>query len=267
MAHSITKADGETEPFKPQKLLASLARSGASSDMAQHVLRQIERELYDGITTSEIYRRAFAHLRKDKRAVAARYSLKRALLDFGPTGFPFESYLAEMFRAEGYQATVDRVVTGRCVEHEVDVVLTRGTEVTYVEAKFHNAAGFRTDLKVALYVQARVEDIGNGTGMLVTNTKFTSHAVAYAKCRGLELLGWEYPSGKTLQDRIEAAGVYPITALTTLTRREKAVLLGKRVVLCNHLAQQGGALVQAGVSGRRADGVLAEAAALCTKGV
>jgi len=270
----IIKADGTQEDFDPHKLVRSLERSGAEEEVAQNVLRDIERELYDGITTQEIYRRAFARLREHRRPVAARYSLKRAVLEFGPSGFPFEAYLAELFRAEGYEAKIDQIVKGKCVEHEVDVVMQKDGVSTYVEAKFHNAAGFKTDLKTVLYVKARVEDIaaamrgksGTVAGLVVTNTKFTSHAVQYSSCAGLELLGWEQPRGRNLHDRIEQKGIYPVTALTTLSRREKAALLGNRVVLCNSLPNETKALAAAGLSGKKAGEVLEEAGTLCAPG-
>lgn len=269
----ITKADGTQEDFDPHKLVRSLERSGAEEEVAQNVLRDIERELYDGITTQEIYRRAFARLREHKRPVAARYSLKRAVLEFGPSGFPFEAYLAELFRAEGYETKIDQMIKGRCVEHEVDVVLQKSGAYTYVEAKFHNVAGFKTDLKTVLYVKARVEDITAAmggksavSGLVVTNTKFTSHAVQYSSCAGLELLGWEQPRGRNLHDRIEQKGLYPVTALTTLSRREKAALLQSRVVLCNALPNETRALSAAGLSGKKAGEVLEEAGTLCSPG-
>jgi hypothetical protein len=259
----ITKADGTEENFDQSKLIASLKRSGAEVSTAEQVAEEITRELYNGITTGEIYRRAFARLREARRGLAARYSLKRAILDFGPSGFPFEVYIAEMLRAEGYETAVDQLVAGSCVEHEVDVVATRGGETLYVEAKFHNSPGYKTDLKTVLYVQARMDDIAKGTGLVVTNTKFTSVAVEYARCKGLGVLGWEQPAGKTLQDRIEAARVYPITALTTLTGRQKTALLAEKVVLCNDLSRHEEVLVRAGVPSGKTAAVLEEAGSLC----
>ena len=160
---------------------------------------------------------------------------------------------------------------------EADVVARKGAEFLYVEAKFHNSPGFKTDLKTALYVKARMDDIRAARaakkdkdgekalvrGLLVTNTKFTSHASHYASCAGLELLSWEQPRGATLHDRIDAAGLYPITALTTLGRREKALLLQKRVVLCSELISDARALGEAGVTGAKATAVLEEAGTLC----
>ncbi len=276
MSVLVRKANGETEPFNPHKLQESLVRSGAAGDSAAHIVRAIEKELYAGITTQEIYRHAFAHLRRHPRAVAARYSLKRAVLELGPSGFPFEAYMAELFKADGYAAKVDQIVPGACVEHEVDLVLTKGDETLYVEAKFHNTAGFKTDLKTALYVKARLDDIalarshhgahGSMRGLLVTNTKFTSKALQYATCAGVELLGWEHPAGSTLHDRITRTGLYPVTALSTLGRRQKMALLGQKVVLCRALPQESKALAEAGVSGKVADAVLQEVGALCNPG-
>lgn len=258
----ITKEDGTTELFKPEKLTNSLVRAGAPIEMARTIARDIEGQLENGMSTHEIYSRAFARLRLHKHATAARYSLKRAILEFGPSGFPFEAYIAELFRAEGYAASIDQIIQGTCIDHEVDVVLTKGDEKIYVEAKFHNTPGFKTDLKTVLYVKARIEDIG-GKGLVVTNTKFTSKALTYAHCQGLTLLGWDYPHGHTLHDRIDAAGLYPVTALTTLSKREKTALLNERVVLCRALPNNTQALLSVGLTGKKVDAVLEEVGALC----
>ncbi len=278
MSVLITKADGEQEPFNPHKLLRSLERAGAPKEVAEDIEREITRELRPGMTTGELYRRAFVRLRGARREVAARYSLKRALLDLGPSGFPFEEYLSRLFTAEGCTAHTDQIIQGACVEHEVDVTLDKDGERIYVEAKFHNEPGYKTDLKVALYVKARLDDIAAFAkasaemaavptrGMLVTNTKFTSQAIQFASCTGVELLGWEYPQGNTLQDRIEAVRLYPVTVLTTLSRRQKMALLEQKNVLCRSLPQETRALAAAGVSGAKLQEVLDEAGALCTTG-
>ncbi len=276
MAILIAKADGTQEPFNPEKLISSLMRAGAEHGLAQDIAHAIEGGLYNGISTAEIYRHAFSKLREARRGSAARYSLKRAILEFGPSGFPFEAYLSELFRAEGAQTQIDQIIQGACVEHEVDVVIHKGGTITYVEAKFHNAAGFKTDLKTVLYVKARLDDIQalrkqKGLhepmrGLVATNTKFTSMAAQYAACAGVELLSWEEPAGRTLQDRIDAAGLYPVTALTTLNRREKIALLGQKIVLCKAVGSDTRALASAGITGQKADHVLEEVGALCVPG-
>lgn len=270
MSLVITKADGTQEPYDDTKLIASLRRAGAEEGAAEDIKREVAEKLYSGITTSEIYRRAFALLREQRRGLAARYSVKRAVLDLGPSGFPFETFVAELYRAEGFECEVDRIIQGACVEHEVDVVIRGKGSVVYAEAKFHNTAGFKTDLKTVLYVQARIEDIAAAKpkepvrGMVVTNTKFTDRATAYALCKNLELLGWNEPHGNGLEDRIARTGLYPVTALTSLTKHEKMALLSQRIVLCNTLSQETRALANAGISGGKASAVLEEVGSLCT---
>ncbi len=269
MSVLITKSDGTIEPFESTKLLGSLKKAGAADDAAAHIVEEIQKELRPGMSTNEIYSHAFTHLHRDKQGNAARYSLKRAVLDFGPSGFPFEAFIAELYRAEGYTTLIDQIIKGGCVEHEVDVVATKDGVTTYMEAKFHNSLAFKTDLKVVLYVKARMEDIvsagrANAKGLVVTNTKFTDMAKHYAECQLLELLSWDYPQGATLHERIERAGLYPITALTTLGKREKTALLMDKIVLCNTLLANPDILKRIGVSGKKASDVLEEVAVLCS---
>jgi hypothetical protein len=275
MSFLVAKADGTTESFEAAKLLRSLEKAGADAATANEVLEKIQKEYTSRspgsqmLTTHEIYAHAFARLRETKRPLAARYSLKRAVLEFGPSGFPFEAYLAQLFIQDGYAAIIDQIVKGACVEHEVDVLLTKDGITTYVEAKFHNSPAFKSDLKTALYVQARIEDLiaaGRPTarGLLVTNTKFTDKAVQYAECRLLQLLSWDYPQGATLHERIEKAKLYPVTALTSLSRREKTALLEAKIVLCKQLLGQGEVLSNMGITGHKAEVILEEAGALCS---
>lgn len=268
----VAKADGTTEPFDPLKLRASLHKAGADEEATLSVVDGVTKNLYDGISTEEIYRRAFALLREHRRDTAAHYSLKRALLEFGPSGFPFEAYLSDLFRTEGWKTAIDQIVPGACVEHEVDVVLTNAKETVYVEAKFHNTAAFKTDLKTVLYVKARIDDLHAAhpkqhiRGLVVTNTKFTSKAVQYASCEGLELLGWSYPHKGNLHERIETHRLYPITALTTLSKHEKMALLAGKHMLCKGLLGHPEILESVGVRGKYIETVLHEAAALCAPG-
>jgi hypothetical protein len=276
----ITKSGGGVEEFNPAKLMSSLRHAGAEESVAQSIASDVEREITDGMSTHDVYARAFGRLRQHRATAAARYSLKRAVLEFGPSGFPFEAYLAEIFRSHGYEATIDVHVRGKCVEHEVDLVLRRHTdgvhERIYVEAKFHNTVGFKTDLQVALYVQARLMDILEGEGrpqdhdvsarhhgMVITNTKFTSLATQYARCRGLGLIGWDYPHEGNLHDLITESSLYPITALTSLSHRQKQGLLAERVVLCNALSRHEDALARVGVGHGQMRLVLDEASGLC----
>lgn len=269
---NVIKADGVTEPFEETKLISSLLRAGVEADTAKYIAQEVKKSMFDGITTNEVYSLAFKFIRNGNHT-AARYSLKRAILEFGPSGFPFETYLAEIFRAQGHNSATGQIIQGACVEHEVDVVVETQDYTRYVEAKFHNSLGFKTDLKVALYVKARIDDLRQNTktpaqvrGMLATNTKFTDKAIQFAECSGVELLSWDYPNKGNLHDLIDSTKIYPITALTALSRREKQTLLEERIVLCNNITDRGDALARAGIKGKHADTVFAEAAGLCVPG-
>ena len=243
----IVKADGTIETFSPDRLRDSLRRAGAGTHTSDHITDRISATVVPGASSKEIYARAFALLRKEARPVAARYALRRALLEFGPTGHPFEDFVSELFRVNGWQVSTRRLMQGRCVVHEVDFYATKGEEYLAAELKYHNDPGYKTDLKVALYVKARFEDIWHcdpayqscpvNRGFLITNTKFTSEAIAYATCAGIELLGWSYPHGAGLLEEMSRTHTYPITTLTTLTHSEKRLLIDRGVVTVGRLAQ------------------------------
>jgi len=298
----IKKADGEEEPFDPAKLEKSLELAGASSTararIAARIMREIENAVIGGVertkrksdvfgfssrgagnlapeeakfTTEEIYRRAFDILRKEEAPpVAARYSVKRAVFELGPSGFPFEQFLAEVLRAHGWKTRTGVALTGRCAPHEVDVVAEKGGKRVGIEAKFHNDAGGKTDIKDALYVHARYEDLKNtpeassrvDEGWLITNTRFTRNAIRYAQCSNLTLIGWDYPHGRNLYSLIEEARVHPLTCLTTLSGSEKNRFLDKRIVLCKSISTRH-ILEEYGVKPARIPQVLDEAKQLC----
>lgn len=268
----VIKAHGEKELFAPEKLIRSLKNSGASDAMASDVLKAIEGTLQDGTQTSDIYRLAFSLLHKKERVAAMRYSLKRALMELGPSGFPFENFLSEVFRRKGYTVERDVMVAGKCVEHEVDLVISSPEKRIMVEVKFHNEVGIKSDVKVALYVSARFEDIfikqggpsdtKKEEGWLITNTKFTQSAIQYGMCKGLTMIGWNYPSKGNLQHLIEESGLHPLTCLSTLTTSQKQTLLSEGVVLCRDVVGHP-RLASLGVNDEKLKKVTEEARALC----
>ena len=272
----VLKASGEREPFKKEKLLQSLMKAGASKDAADVIVGHIMDELQDGMSTTHIYRHAFTLLRKlEQKPVAARYSIRRAVFGLGPSGFPFEDYVSEIFKVRGYAVEVGKIVDGECATHEVDLLAFKGEESLGIELKFHNSPGIKTDLKVALYVRERFEDIKRASvgknstplinqGMLITNTKFTSNAIHYSTCVGLKLLGWNYPRHGHLEDLIRETGIYPITTLTTLSQKEKISLLSQKVVMCNKLESNANVLQKIGIPRAKIGTILEESQALCS---
>ena len=60
----VVKHSGNIVDFNPSKLKQSLLKSGASAVMVSEVLNTIEKEIYDGIPTKQIYKMAFSLLKK-----------------------------------------------------------------------------------------------------------------------------------------------------------------------------------------------------------
>ncbi len=217
----IIKRSGEREPFSETKLRSSLEKTLAPSAIVDDIVKHIQSELKEGMTTSEIYQHAFWLLNKHRAPTAARYSLKQAIMDLGPEGHFFERFVGELVKSKGFTVEVGKVVKGFCVEHEVDVVGEKNGYHIMVECKFHNSFGIRSDVKVALYVKARFEDIEKkwrakpshghkfDEAWLVTNTKLTWDAIRYAACVDMQTIGWSYPYEDSLQSVIERSGLHP----------------------------------------------------------
>jgi hypothetical protein len=267
---TIVKASGMHESFDPEKLRFSLLHSGASEEATEQVLAHLVPALHDGMTTKEIYQHAFDQLAKINKPVARSYSLRRAVMQLGPSGFPFEDFVAEVLRAKGFECLTRQMVLGGCVPHEVDVVAWNEKKLVMIEAKFHNELGVKSDLKVALYIKARFDDLKENVfayggqnrhvtdSWLVTNTKFSSTAIHYAQCKGMTLIGWNYPEEGSLQEMIEESKLHPVTCLTSLKDAEKKALLAAGVVLCSNIKAKPAVLTELLGQGFDTTKVLAE---------
>ncbi len=272
----ITKASGEKVPFSSAKLRKSLERAGAGSAVMNRIVSEIEKQLFDGMSTKKIYSQAFSMLRKYSKPVAGRYKTKQAILELGPSGYPFEKFIGEILKHQGYRTKVGVIIQGHCVTHEIDVEAEKDNKHFMVECKFHNRQGYKCDVKIPLYIKSRFEDvkkqwqkrIDHATkfhqGWVVTNTRFTEDAIQYGKCSGLILIGWDYPQQGSLSERINLSGLHPITCLTTLTKSEKQQLIDKMVVLCKELCDKPKMLNEIGISDKRIRGILKEGNEICS---
>jgi hypothetical protein len=271
----IKKASGHTEVFDKEKLVASLRRAGATGGTIDKILARVEDDLDENITSFNIYKHAYLLLRKLEKPAAARYSLRRALGDLGPSGFPFESYISEIFRMRGFETSIRQILKGSCTQHEVDVVAWNENKLLMIESKFHNQYGVKTDLKVALYVKARFDDLSEQTfeyggkrraldeGWLITNTKFSQNVIQYAGCAGIRLLGWNYPEKGNLQDFVADFGLHPITCLETLTVADRQQLLAKDIVLCRDVVTRSHELHELGFDNAKLKRLGDEARMVC----
>lgn len=270
----ILKADGSKEAFDPERLIRSLERSGAGAHTAERIAHTVTESVVNGVTSKEVYSKAFRLLRKEARPMAARYAVRRALLELGPTGHPFEDFISHLFAAEGWHIETRKMIRGKCVAHETDLYASHpeNNEFLAAELKYHNDPAYKTDLKVALYVKSRFDDIFAcdeavrscpiDRGLLITNTKFTSEAIAYALCSGVELLGWNFPEENSLYMRMEKAKVYPISALTMLSLAEKRLLIESGTIAVDQVVHGRARLDPLHLSPEQVGQLLAEAEGL-----
>lgn len=241
----VTKATGEKEVFDEKKLQYSIHRAGIPADVQEQVLSHVKGKLYDDIPTAEVYHHVIEFLDKTKKNFQhARYSLKQAIMALGPSGYPFEDFIAEILKAQGYTTETRTVLQGACVTHEVDVIAQSAAphaKRIMVEAKFHNGAGTRTDVQDTLYTKARFDDVKEKNTLneawLVTNTKATIDAINYGACVGMQVIGWNSPEGGSLRDIIERYNLHPLTALTTLPQTHQKKLLEDHIVLCKQIEE------------------------------
>ena len=270
----VKKFSGDIVDYDEGKLIASLKSAKADHDLARQIVEEVRNSLYDGISTKEIYQKAFRLLKSRQRPSAARYKIKRAIMELGPSGFPFERYIGHILKSEGYDTEVGIVMQGNCIDHEVDVLANKENRCHIIECKYHNMQGKPNDVKIPLYIHSRFIDIRRNLenskgdqlqykGGIFTNTRFTNDAITYAKCVGLELVSWNYPQKKSLKYRINKSKLFPITSLTSISKREKIQFLEWGVVLCKEIYENPAFLKKMGISDQRIKKVLADITDLC----
>jgi hypothetical protein len=260
----VLKADGKSEDFSEQKLLDSIKRAGITENMQPLVVDHVKNNLYENIPSSEIYRHIEEFFGKSNDTPSkSKYSLKRALMELGPTGYPFETYISEVLKAKGYSTQVDQTLSGKCVNHEVDIIAIKENEKIMVECKFHNRPGIRSDLHVSLYTKARFDDLREKHGftkaMLATNTKITSDGLSYAQCENLDVLSWSFPEDESLRNIIEKYKLYPITQLSSISFSQKQEFLQKAIVLISQICNNSDLINQITIPNEKRDEILSEA--------
>lgn len=234
---TVTKVSGEIEPFDSSKVIRALERAGVEEGLQREALEHLEQQLYDGIETRDIYQIIFDYLKKTRRHLAAKFSLKKAIMDLGPSGYPFEKFVAGLLETKGYKTEVNVTLQGKAVTHEIDVIAEDKGGRYLVECKFHQRGGIKSDVKVPMYLHSRFLDVGAVTNdysqmWLVTNTKLTDDALAFSKQYNIKVVSWNYPQGESLRDIFRNSNLSPITCLTSLSSAQKQDLLQKGIVFC-----------------------------------
>ncbi|MCL5113826.1 MAG: restriction endonuclease [Patescibacteria group bacterium] len=239
---TVVKASGEMEPFSEEKVRDSIKRAGIAGEIQEQVISHIKSKLYENIPTSEIYKHITEFLSTSPHPYnKSKYSLKQAVMELGPTGYPFEDFVAEILRAEGYETSVRQILQGKCISHEIDILASKNSKKIMVECKFHNGSGTRSDVHVSLYTKSRFDDVKEKYNLseawLVTNTKITSDGLSYAQCNNMKAISWSYPEGESLRDLIEKSKLHPITTLQSLSQSQKQQFLDKGIVLSKTICQ------------------------------
>ncbi len=265
----VRKAAGTSAPFSKNKFRKSLRRAGASLSQIRNIEAQLFPKPLASVSSLDIYRQALGALKRISSSKASKYKLKRALMELGPSGYHFEKLVGILFGKMGYRYKVGVILQGKCVQHEVDVVAENESAHCLVECKFRNKPGYKSDVKVPLYIHARFNDIINKPkpglasrfqGWVVTNAAFTADAIQYGKCVHLNLIGWNYPQEGNLQQLIERYKIFPITCLLNLPKKSQQALLKEGVISCEELISNWQKLKEMGFS--ISHSVLKEARAL-----
>jgi hypothetical protein len=246
----IRKYNGELIEFQPSKLRGSLLKSGASPDVVDLVMDQLKSHLFDGMSSSELYKKAHKALQNQQNSFAARYSLKRALQELGPAGYYFEMWISKFLQTYGYQTLHSQIIAGKAVTHEADVIACKEDDLFWIECKFRNTDDSKISVTTPMYLLSRVQDISDiehqlfnrkmrfTKGWLITNAILTTDSLKFGTYYGLKMLSWDYPSGKSLKNLVDLQGLYPITCLTTLHKEDKEALLKRGCLMVRELHEK-----------------------------
>jgi hypothetical protein len=244
----VTKADGTRQLFDREKVVRTCLRMGASRKIADGVAERVEKRLYDGIPTSKILQMTFRLLRSYKPAIRHILDLRRglSLMDSKPE---FEIFVQILLAHNGFEVSPNRIVAGKCVEHEVDAIARKGGVTYFVEAKHHVNYHTPTGLDESRIARAILEDVTEGfelgksnlkidRAMIVTNTRYSEHARRYGKCRNILQIGWSSPANLSLQSMIEEKNLYPLSCLRGLKSETKTKLVNSGIVLIKQLLEE-----------------------------
>ena len=234
--HKVIKLNGETENFSAKKVYHSAMKAGAPAFLAKDISRQIESEVYDGMKTTEIFRKVKKMLKRENIQFSLRFSLKEGIKRLGPAGFIFEDFTRKVLSRCGMKIKGNRFLSGRCCNYEIDF-LAEEENLTYIgECKYRNNAGDTVDVNVCLKSFAILDDVKDSFDrevkfFIVTNARFTDQALRYAKCKGIRLLGWDYPKDHGLEDMIDVNKLYPITVLPSFKSYQAEAFKAANIML------------------------------------
>lgn len=243
----VTKADGSKQLFNRNKVVKTCIKLGANKQIAEEIANAIEEQLYDAIPTKTILQMIFKLLRKHHPTIWHLHDLRKglSLMNSKPE---FERFVQILLNENGFNVTQNQVIKGKCVEHEIDAIVSKNKTTYFVEVKHHVKYHTPTGLDESRIARAILEDVTDGyeigvndlkidQAMIITNTRFSEHAKRYGQCRKILQIGWSSPPNRGLQDLIEEKHLHPISCLTCLKRTTRKKLVSEGIILIKQLVQ------------------------------
>jgi hypothetical protein len=244
----VTKADGAKQFFDREKIVRTCLRMGADRRTAHEVAGKVERRLYDGISTGKILQMVFLFMRKGQPNVSRLYDLRKGLSLMTPKP-EFEFFIQTLLAHNGFEVSPNQILAGNCVEHEVDAVAKKNGVTYFAEAKHHFNYHALTGLDESRIARALLEDVTEAydlnkisqridRAMIVTNTKYSEHAVRYGRCRNILQIGWNTPADLSLQNMVEQTSLYPLSCLRDLKKDIRNQLVDSGIVVLKQISEE-----------------------------
>lgn len=247
MTFSVTKANGYKQPFDRAKVVQTCLRMGSTPQIANQIADKVENKLYEGISTREILQMIFRYMRKHKPEIKNLFDLKKgiSIMESKPE---FELYVQKLLTYIGYEVGPSRILRGKCGEHEVDAIAKKDEITYFVEAKHHSSYHSLTGLDESRIAYAILEDANEGylegsidlkvdRAMIVTNTRYSDHAIKYGTCKNILQVGWSMLQTPGLRDIIKDYNMYPLSCLKELQKETRRKMVNAGIVLIGELLE------------------------------
>ncbi len=221
---------------------------GASRLEAEEIAGKIENRIYDGISTARVLQMIFQFIHRFNPRASRLYDLRRglSLMNSKPE---FERFVQILLMNAGFEVNPNKILRGKCIEHEVDAIARKNGITYFVEVKHHYNYHAFTGLDESRIARALLEDVSEGfnlgltnlkidRAMIVTNTKYSEQALQYGTCRNIMQIGWSTAANLGLRDLIQEKKLYPLSCIRGLKADLRLKLVDSGVVLINQLVAE-----------------------------
>jgi hypothetical protein len=244
----VTKADGSRQQFDRNKIVATCMRMGATKQDAEEIAGKIESRVRDGMPTAKVLQMIFQFIHKYKPQASRLYDLRRglSLMNSKPE---FEKFVQILLVNIGFEVVPNKILKGKCIEHEADAIARKDGVTYFVEAKHHYNYHAFTGLDESRIARAVLEDVSEAFNLgltdlkideavIVTNTKYSEQAMQYGTCRNILQIGWSTPADLGLRDIILEKSLYPLSCIRGLKTDARLQLVDSGIILINQLVAE-----------------------------